>query len=57
MEARKEGKMQNKEISEVKPFIFKFAEELPNNLKLERHPTMNDSTTWDPAIPQFTSDD
>ncbi|MCK6463020.1 MAG: hypothetical protein L6Q29_04385 [Candidatus Pacebacteria bacterium] len=49
--------MQKEEKSEVEPFNFKFAEELPKNLKLERQPSMNDSTTWDPSALNFASDD
>lgn len=48
--------MKDRDI-DVVPVNFLFAQELPSRLELERKPLMGDSTTWDPAIPQFTSDD
>jgi len=44
-------------MKDLKPFNFQFAQELPRNLELERHPLAGDSTTWDPSTLWFHSDD
>lgn len=49
--------MKNNKEMDIVPMNFLFAQELPSNLELERKSLAGDSTTWDPAIPQFTSDD
>jgi len=49
--------MKNDKEVNVVPMNFLFAQELPIMLELERKPLMGDTTTWDPAIPNFASDD